>query len=194
LNPDYRIIAAGGSAGGVEAFGILLGGLPVSPGAAIVLVQHQHRYSDTAGLAGHLAARSGWPVQVAGDKEIMEPGRLYLAPANYHLLLERDLTFALSVDEKVHHCRPSIDVFFESVALALGNRAIGVVLSGANRDGAEGLQKIKERGGLTLVQEPASAESGTMPESAIRAGAPHHVLAPAAMAALLAELVKKVGQ
>lgn len=103
----------------------------------------------------------------ADEKEEIENGVVYFAPPNYHLLIERDHTFSLSADRRVNFARPSVDVLFESAANAYGSELIGVILTGANNDGARGLKKIKDMGGLTIVQDPASAEARYMPEAAI---------------------------
>src|SRR5262249_25961696 len=119
-------------------------------------------------LASLLGERIRRPVLDVEDKTAIEPRHVYVAPSDYHLLVEPG-SFALSVDERVQHARPSIDVLFDSAADAYGDRVIGVILTGANEDGAEGLARIKERGGVAIVQEPASAERRTMPEAAIAA-------------------------
>ncbi|MBM4355789.1 MAG: chemotaxis protein CheB, partial [Deltaproteobacteria bacterium] len=119
------------------------------------------------------------------DKERVAGGAVYVAPANYHLLVERDLTLSLSTEEPVHWSRPSIDVLFESAARAWGRHVVGVLLTGGNADGVEGLLAIRAAGGLTLVQDPSTAESPAMPRAAIRAGAAQRVLSLEEMAKLL---------
>lgn len=109
------------------------------------------------------------PVNEVEDKDPIEPGHVYLAPANYHLLVDDDGHFSLSIDEPVRFSRPSIDVTFESVADVYGPRTVGVVLTGANEDGSRGLRRIADRGGLAIVQDPAMAESPLMPASALKA-------------------------
>jgi two-component system chemotaxis response regulator CheB len=121
---------------------------------------------DTLGeLLGLKIAR---PVRDVEDKAPIEPGHVYLAPLDYHLLVQRGW-FSLSVDPRVQHARPSIDVLFESAADAYGEKVIGVILTGANEDGAAGLARIKERGGVAVIQDPAGAERRTMPDAAIAA-------------------------
>ena len=110
-------------------------------------------------------------------------------PANYHLLLESDKTFSLTVDEKVNYSRPSIDVTFKSVADVFGEKLIGIILTGANSDGAMGLKTIKDKGGITIVQDPLTAESAVMPQSAIRACDPDYVLPLDEIASVLIEIV-----
>lgn len=126
--------------------------------------------------------------QRGGGKGKIEPGTVYVAPPNYHLLIERDKTVSLSVTERVNFSRPSIDVLFESASDAYGDRLIGIVLTGANSDGAKGLKKIKENGGLAIVQDPLCSEASLMPESAIRAGPVDHILSLEKITELLIRL------
>ncbi len=160
------VVAMGGSAGALDAVRAILAGLPAGLDAAVVIVQHRARASEA--LADVIQVSSPLPVAEAEDKDPVEAGHVYLAPADYHLLLEPG-HFALSTDEPVLFSRPSIDVLFESVADAYGPRALGVVLTGANRDGAQGLRRIVDRGGSALVQAPATAEAPTMPRAALDA-------------------------
>jgi two-component system chemotaxis response regulator CheB len=162
----YELIVVGASWGGLEAIGRLLGGLSPDLGAALAIVQH--RGSDQADLAGLLASRTALPVLDVEDKDRIEPGHAYLAPPDYHLLVERG-HFALSTEDRVQYARPSVDVLFESAADAYRDRAVGVVLTGSNEDGARGLARIKARGGVAVIQDPASAERGAMPSAAIAA-------------------------
>ncbi len=169
--PDARmerpvVVAMGGSAGALDALRTILAGLPPGLNAVVVIVQHRARESEA--LADVLQLSSRLPVTEAEDKDPVEPGHVYLAPADYHLLVEPG-HFALSTDEPVLFSRPSIDVFFESVADAYGKHTLGVVLTGANRDGARGLRRIVDRGGAALVQAPATAEAQTMPRAALEA-------------------------
>jgi two-component system chemotaxis response regulator CheB len=127
-------------------------------------------------------------VREAGDKDSIQPGRVYLAPPDYHLLVEPE-GFALSTDEAVQYSRPSIDVLFDSAADTYGDRLIGVLLTGANEDGAYGLRRVRRRGGVTIVQDPETAERRTMPDAAIAAGAADLVLPLDGIAPKLAELV-----
>lgn len=161
----YELIVVGASWGGLEAIGRLLEGLPADLPAAVAVVQHRAA-EDAAGLAGLLETRSQLPVRDVEDKDAIDPGRVYIAPPNYHLLVESG-HFALSTEERVQYARPSIDVLFESAADAYGERTIGVILTGANEDGASGLARIKERGGVAVIQDPRTAERGAMPEAAI---------------------------
>ena len=156
----------GTSWGGLHALRTILGGLPGDFTAPIIIVQHRHRDSDR--LLQHLL-QDVTPLCVCEveDKEAVEPRHVYLAPPNYHLLVEED-AFALSTDEPVRFSRPSIDVTFESAADTMGPRVTGVVLTGANDDGAMGLRRVVDAGGYAIVEDPADAESPTMPRAALR--------------------------
>ncbi len=168
------IVVVGASLGGLRSLKTLLGGLAADFQAPVAIVQHRHAGSDD-GLSGLLQKHTALPVAEVEDKQAIVPGRVYLAPADYHLLVD-EASFALSTDAVVCHSRPSVDVLFESAANACGARVIGVILSGANRDGADGLAAIKRRGGVAVVQDPATAESGTMPQAAIAAAEVDRIL------------------
>ena len=146
----------------------LLVGLSPELETAIVVAQHRGPTSSRGSLEALLERHAGRPVSEPHDKEPIERRHVYVAPADYHLLVE-DGHFALSTDSRVQYSRPSIDVLFESVAEAYGERAIGIVLTGANEDGAAGLAAIKERGGVAVVQDPETAERRTMPDAALAA-------------------------
>lgn len=167
MSDDFPIIAIGCSWGGLDALSAILDGVPDVLPAAVVVVQHRmHRPSDLGKLLGR---HTGWPVCEAEDKEGVSPNRVYLAPPGYHLLVDRE-RFALSTEAPVRNSRPSVDVLFESVAEAYGPRVIGVVLTGANDDGAAGIAEIVRRGGVAIIQDPATAERPAMPEAAIATG------------------------
>lgn len=167
----FDMILMGASAGGVEAVGVLLAGLPAALEAALIIVIHVPPGNDDL-LARVLAPRCALPLLEASDKQPADAGKVYIAPAGYHLLLEPAGTFALSLDEPVNFSRPSIDVLFESAAYAYRERVLAIVLTGANADGAEGLRIVRAFGGTAWVQDPASASSPAMPSAAIeRAGA-----------------------
>jgi two-component system chemotaxis response regulator CheB len=159
-------VVIGVSAGGLKALGVLLPALPSAFTPSIVVVQHRHAASDDY-LVAYLNQRCALPAESVEDKKPMRPGTIYIAPANYHLLIECDKTFALTVDEPVNYARPSIDVLFESAADVFGSGLIGVVLTGANNDGSKGLVHIQNRGGLAIVQDPHDAEIDAMPRAAI---------------------------
>jgi two-component system chemotaxis response regulator CheB len=152
----------------------LLSGLPDDFPVPVVIAQHRGKDTEI-GLCDFLARSSRLPVSEPEDKESIVPGRAYLAPRDYHLLVEKG-TFALSTDPPVGFARPSIDVLFESVADEYKEHTIGIVLTGANRDGASGLAAIKLRGGLTLVEDPASAACREMPDAAIAGTGVDHIL------------------
>lgn len=168
-------VVIGCSAGGLDALRILLEALPTGFPATVIIVAHTAPCSDNL-LPTLLAKICRLPVSEAREREPVLPGHVYVAPPNYHLLIEQDRTFALSVDERVCFVRPSIDVLFQSAADAYGERLVGVILTGANSDGAQGLKAVKAVGGFTLVQDPASAYADTMPKAAIATGAADKVL------------------
>jgi two-component system chemotaxis response regulator CheB len=182
----YEIVVVGTSWGGLAALRTLAGGLPRALGLPIAVVQHRHKDSDRL-LATLLQERTALTVCEVEDKQPMLPGFMFIAPPDYHLLVERG-HFSLSTDAPVRYSRPSIDVAFTSAADAYGPRVVGVVLTGANADGAEGLARIAERGGLAVVQSPATAESPTMPRAAIEAVPSARVLPIGAIADLVASL------
>ena len=167
MRSEFEIVVVGTSIGGLNALQTLLSGLPDGFPVPVVIAQHRGKNSES-GLCDFLGRSSRIPISEPEDKEAIFPGRAYLAPRDYHLLVE-DGSFALSIDPPVSFARPSIDMLFESAANEYRERAIGVVLTGANRDGAHGLAAIKLRGGLTLVEDPASAACREMPDAAIAA-------------------------
>jgi two-component system chemotaxis response regulator CheB len=171
----YELCVVGASWGGLRAVGRLLDGLPARLELAFVVAQHRGPESRPGGLEELLQSRSRYPVLEAWDKDRIEPGRVYIAPPDYHLLVEAG-SFALSVDARVNYARPSIDVLFESASDAYGDRLIGIVLTGANQDGAAGLARIKARGGVAIVQDPLEAEAPAMPAAALAATSADAVL------------------
>jgi two-component system chemotaxis response regulator CheB len=183
-----ELVVIGASWGGLRALRVVLGGLPAGFGAVVVVAQHRAA-SSTGALAQVLQKESVLPVCDVQDKEQVAPGHVYLAPPDYHLIVERG-HLALSLDERVQHSRPSIDVLFESAARAYGPALAAVVLTGANADGAAGLHAVKRAGGFTVVQDPATAESPVMPEAAIASGAADKVLPLPDIAAFLVELCR----
>lgn len=168
------IVVVGTSLGGLAALEVLLRALPAELALPLVVIQHRLAQSDET-LALVLQLHCALSVSEPDDKEPIAAGKVYIAPADYHLLIDRG-RFALSTEPRVCYARPSIDVTFESAAYAYGATAIGVILTGASRDGAEGLARIKAKGGLTIVQSPATAESATLPEAAIAASEVDRVL------------------
>ena len=183
------LVAIGASAGGVDALLALLEGLPANRRAAIVIVLHLPD-GHASRLVEVFGMRLRQPVDEAQPHAPVQPGHLYFAPPGYHLLVEADRTFSLSCDPPVLFSRPSIDVLFESCAEAFGERLAGLLLTGANEDGAEGLARIQACGGLTAVQDPAEAAHPTMPAAALRRFAPDFVLPVAGLRGLLHTVVR----
>jgi two-component system chemotaxis response regulator CheB len=164
----YRAVVIGVSAGGFAALTEIFSHLPVDLPVPVLVVQH-------LGIGGggysvqHLDSCSPLRVKEAEAREAVRPGTVYLAPPDYHLLIEDDETLTLSVEEKVNFARPAIDVLFESASEVYGRRLIGVILTGGNHDGARGVSLIKARGGIVIVQDPATAQARAMPEAALAA-------------------------
>jgi two-component system, chemotaxis family, protein-glutamate methylesterase/glutaminase len=170
----FELIVLGSSWGGMRAVATLLESLP--EGFEIPLVVAQHRPPGREELLERVLSRSSkLDVVAAADKEPLAPGRVYVAPADYHVIVEPG-HLALSTDEHVQFARPSIDVLFESAAAAYGQRLVGVLLTGANEDGAAGLARIAAAGGFTVAQDPATADRPEMPAAAVARGAARRVL------------------
>jgi two-component system chemotaxis response regulator CheB len=164
----YELIVIGSSWGGLDALSRLLDGLDDRVRQPIVVAQHRAVDSEDGVLGGLLQHHTRRIVSDPDDKTPLEPGHVYIGPPDYHVLVENG-HLALSVDAPVQFARPSIDVLFESAADAYGDRLVGVVLTGANADGAAGLARIKDRGGVALVQDPETSMRRTMPDAAIAA-------------------------
>jgi len=171
----YEAIVIGVSSGGMNALNYIFSTLPADFSIPIIIVQHVSARSDNEWI-NLLNDKSNLTIKEADEKEKIETGKVYIAPANYHLLIEEDRTFSLTIDERVNFARPSIDVLFESAAEAYKNKLIGIVLTGSNNDGAKGIKRIKECGGLAIIQDPETAESPTMPASAIAVIQPDYIL------------------
>jgi two-component system, chemotaxis family, protein-glutamate methylesterase/glutaminase len=182
----YEIVVVGTSWGGLAALRELIRELPAGFGLPLVIVQHRHKRSGQL-LPSLLQDCTPLCVCEVDDKAPIEPGTVYVAPADYHLLIE-DGHFALSTDEPVRYSRPSIDVTLVSAADSYGEHSVGVVLTGANADGARGLKRIYDRGGLALVQLPSTAESPAMPTAALRSVPNARALSIEQIAATLASL------
>ncbi|MDH3360372.1 MAG: chemotaxis protein CheB [Desulfobulbaceae bacterium] len=166
----YRTVVIGASAGGLAALATILSRLPEEFEPSIIIVQHIKEDDADDYRSIFYNKKCALPVKEATDKEPLQQGTVYLAPASYHLLVERNgSNLSLSVDEPVNYSRPSIDVLFESAALAFEDKLIGIILTGANNDGSEGIRKIKENGGYTMVQDPEEADAEAMPLAAIKA-------------------------
>ena len=180
------MIVIGASIGGAAAVREIFRRLPASFAVPMALVLHRHRDSDDA-LIDILQRSCLLPVREPFDKEPILPGHIYVAPPDYHLLVEPG-HFSLSVDDPVQFARPSIDVLFESAADALGSDLIAVVLSGANRDGAKGAAEIRRQGGIVIVQDPSTADGPTMPAAAISEAGAHYICRLDEIAGLLLRL------
>ncbi len=188
----YEAVVIGVSCGGLAALTQIFASLPADYPLPILVVQHLHP-SQNEDFFSNLNEHCLLTVKAADEKEAVTRGNIYFAPPNYHLLVEKDQTLSLSVDERVNFSRPSVDVLFESAAAVFGSRLVGVVLTGANADGAVGLRMIKERGGLTVVQDPDSALADYMPRAAMAAVTVDHLLALVEIGPFLAELGKPDG-
>jgi two-component system, chemotaxis family, protein-glutamate methylesterase/glutaminase len=187
MEPLIEAIAIGGSAGALDALGRILPALPPTFPVPIVLVLHIPPGKPNY-LPEVLGAMCALRVKEAEDKEPLERGILYTAPADYHLLVEKQRVLSLSIDEPVLFSRPAIEVLFDSAADAYGENMAGVLLAGASEDGVRGLAHIKRAGGLTLVQAPDTAAVRMMPQAALDLGVVDHALAPDALGSFLAKL------
>ena len=169
------LVAIGASAGGVEAVGKVLAGLRPDFPAAVAVVLHVPPDRPSL-LADLFAERCALDVKEADDKEPIVSGTVYIAPPNYHLLVEPDASFSLSVEDAVLYSRPSIDLLFETAAYAYGERMVGVVMTGASSDGAAGLKRVRAQGGRAWVQNPMTARSATMPRAALETAGADRIL------------------
>lgn len=186
-NP-YRAVVIGASAGGMNAIITILSMLPEDFAPSLIIVQHIPEEAMDGYRTVILNKKCSLPVKEAMDKEPLQPGTVYLAPAAYHLLVEQTGTLSLSVDKPVNFSRPSIDVLFESAAEALGDKLIGIILTGANNDGSRGIKKIKEYNGYVIVQDPAEAEVPAMPLAAIENAEIDQILPLAQIGSFLADI------
>jgi two-component system chemotaxis response regulator CheB len=184
---SIEAVVIGASAGGFEALLAVLQGLPATYPLPVVVVLHlpDHHDSRLAELFGY---RLSLRTREARDKEPIEPGVLYFAPSGYHLSIETDRSFSISCEERVSYARPSIDVLFASAADAYGKSLAGILLTGANYDGADGLAGMQVAGSLTIVQDPATAEIATMPMAALSRMKPDLILPLAEIHSLLRRL------
>jgi two-component system, chemotaxis family, protein-glutamate methylesterase/glutaminase len=183
----YEAIVIGSSAGGLDALGIFLPQLQSEIPVPILIVQHISASSDSF-MVTYFDRICGLHVKEAEEKERLTPGTVYFAPPDYHLLVEADKTISLSNEEKVNYSRPSIDVLFETAAWAYGKQLIGIILTGANWDGAAGCEIIKNSGGLTIVQDPKTASVPRMPEAVIERFSPDHILPLEGIATLVNQI------
>jgi two-component system chemotaxis response regulator CheB len=185
-----KVVAIGGSAGSLEVILNLIQRLPYVSTALLIVIIHRKSDNDSI-LEDLFAHKTLIPVKEVEDKDPIIPGTIYIAPPDYHLLIENERTFSLDSSEKVHYSRPSIDVTFESVADTFTTRVMGVLLSGANADGAAGLARIKQMGGCTLVQTPETAEIDFMPRQAINLNIVDTIAAPAQISEAIAAFISR---
>jgi two-component system chemotaxis response regulator CheB len=172
----YELVVIGASAGGLVAVGTVLSALPSGFPLPIAIAQHRSAAPLNGDLPRLWQQQTALRVHEPEDKAPIVPGEVYVAPADYHLLVEARGQFALSTDAPVLWARPSIDVLFQTASDAYGHSLIGVILTGASADGSQGLQAIRAHGGCALVQKPASAECDLMPKAALAATPVNHVL------------------
>jgi len=187
---NYEAIVIGVSSGGMNAMKVMFSLLPKDFNTPIIIVQHIGAHSDNQWIK-LLNIKSNLCIKEADEKEKIEKGKVYIAPPNYHLLIEKDKTFSLTIDERVNYSRPSIDVLFESAAEAYQNNLIGIILTGSNSDGTNGIKRVQECGGLTIIQDPETAESAYMPKSAIAAIKPDYISSLEGITELLIKLDKQ---
>ena len=190
INKDisgFEAAVIGVSAGGFVALTTIIALLPDNFALPIIIVQHRHPHSDNY-LIQTLDERCKRTVKEAEEKEKIEPGVVYIAPVDYHLLIEDERIFSLSNEKRIRYSRPSIDVLFESAADVYGSKLIGIILTGANNDGSSGLKRIKERGGLAIVQDYKTADSEYMPKAALAATTVDHILSLDQIGSFLAQV------
>lgn len=187
VNRNIGLVVIGGSAGSLD---VVLKILPLlKPGAnfTVIIVMHRKNTYDFS-LSELLGAKTQWQVLEAEEKQVLAPGHVYLAPADYHLLIENDYSLSLDVSEKVHYSRPSIDVTFESAAEIFGPKLAAVLLSGANEDGVDGLIKVQSMGGVTIVQDPSTAGVAFMPQQAVNRMNVDIIAKPEEIAVIVSEI------
>ncbi|AKD56527.1 chemotaxis protein CheB [Spirosoma radiotolerans] len=187
LTPACEAVVIGGSTGSIEVLLSLLPHLPASLSFALIIVVHRKNTADST-LANLLSLKTNSPLYEVDDKDGIKPGNIYLAPADYHLLIEKNRVFALDDSEKINYSRPSIDVTFESAADVYGPALVGILLSGANADGSLGMTAIKKAGGTLVVQQPETAQVGFMPQQAILTNDVDYVLDVSGLIAFLNSL------
>jgi two-component system chemotaxis response regulator CheB len=186
----FEAVIVGSSAGGIRALGNLLAPLPNDFPLPIIVVQHLHPESESY-LPKILATHCALPVKQAEEREIIQAGTVYIAPPNYHLLIEEDYTFSLSLEPPVRYARPSVDVMFETAVYAYRDKLIGIILTGANDDGSYGVKKLKQMGGYVIVQDPKNAEADAMPTAAIAAAKVDKILPIEQVGLYLLQLVNR---
>jgi two-component system chemotaxis response regulator CheB len=189
LNSLAKVVIIGGSAGSLEVLLQVLPALQSIESLVILLIVHR-RNSDDNFLEELIRMKSGLKVKEVEDKTPIKVGRVYVAPADYHLLIEDNFSFSLDVSEKVNYSRPSIDVGFESAADIFGTKLVAILLSGANNDGTNGLLAVKQKGGTVIVQEPETADVPYMPAHAIKNSEVDYILSPTEIAEFIKGLAE----
>jgi two-component system chemotaxis response regulator CheB len=184
----YQLVIIGGSAGSLDVLLSVVAQLRPDLPVPVLVVVHRKQDNDNL-MESLLSNKSTLPVKEAEDKEPLLPGNIYIAPADYHLLIEKNNSIALDASEKINFSRPSIDVSFQSAAEVCGDKLICILLSGANADGTEGLTVAKQAGALLIVQDPLSAEVSFMPLQALKTLSVDHIIRGDEIATLLNELV-----
>ncbi|HNS30295.1 MAG TPA: chemotaxis protein CheB [Tenuifilaceae bacterium] len=185
----YKAVIIGGSAGSFQIIIRILSSLPANFPLPLLLCLHRLKHVRS-GFVEALSIKSSIPIIEPDDKEQIKPGRAYLAPANYHMFIELGNRIALSTEESVNHSRPSIDLSFITAAQVYREKLVGVILSGANKDGAYGLKKVSDLGGVTIVQDPNECQVKTMTESALKMTKVHHVFSPTEIVRFLQKINK----
>ncbi len=173
----YKAVVIGGSAGSFSVITRMLSKINPDVDVPIILCLHRLKHVRS-GLVESLNFKSSIPVVEPYDKEKIEAGKVYLAPSNYHLFVEYDNTFSLSVEDVNNHSRPSIDYTLSSAASAYRDKLVGIILTGANKDGAKGLKSIADKKGYTIVQDPATCDIDTMPKAAMKIMEPDRIMTP----------------
>lgn len=188
LSIPSHLVVIGGSAGSLHVMLSMVAQLKSNANVSIVFIMHRKAAADDL-LTPLLQSRTKWPVIEISDKDPLLVQTIYVAPADYHVLIEKDFTFSLDVSEKIHFCRPAIDITFESAADLFRHSATGILLSGANADGVEGLIYLKARGGICMVQDPQTAEVPYMPKQAIEKVAIDGIIRPDEIATYINSLI-----
>jgi two-component system chemotaxis response regulator CheB len=182
-----RLLVIGGSAGSLQVILSMLLAMGREYPLPVILILHRNSGFESY-LEELLSSRTHLLIREAEEKEVLKPGTVYVCPADYHVLVEQDRTLSLDYSERVNHCRPSIDVTMRSAADVFGNGLVAILLSGGNADGVDGMEYVKARGGMTVVQDPATAEVPYMPQHLIMRMTPDRVLAPGELALLVGQL------
>ena len=185
---QFKVVAIGASAGGFQLMPAILEPLPENFPIPIIIIQHMKEGGGEF-MVKYLDGKCCLKVKEAIQLEKVMAGHVYVAPADYHLYIDESYEFSLSVDARVRFSRPSIDVFFESASKVFTTGMIGILLTGANNDGTEGMRQIKSRDGVTIVQDPDSAEARQMPESPVIEGVVDHILLPCDITPFLIKMV-----